>query len=293
MSIEPNTFIYKSAGGCDIQADVMPPTRLLKRPPAIVFIHGGALIMGSRRRMPLGQLTRFLSAGYVVVSIDYRLAPETKLPQIIEDVRDALRWVREKGVELFRIDPERVAVVGQSAGGYLTLMAGFCVAPRPAALVSFYGYGDIAGDWYSKPDPFYRKQPAVSREAAMLSVGKTAICESDDSREPFYLYCRQNGLWPNEVAGLDPVSQRDAFKPYCPLQNVSPEYPATVLLHGDKDTDVPCEQSAMMASALSRAGVDSALVTIEGGGHSFDYDEEKPDTIRALDLVMSFLKEHV
>ena len=53
----------------------------------------------------------------MVVSIDYRLAPETKLPAIVEDVQDACRWVRERGPKLFRIAPERLAVMGGSAGG--------------------------------------------------------------------------------------------------------------------------------------------------------------------------------
>ena len=53
--------------------------------------------------------------------------------------------MREKGPDLFQADPHRIAVIGRSPGGYLTLMAGFCLNPRPQALVAFYGYGDIAG----------------------------------------------------------------------------------------------------------------------------------------------------
>jgi acetyl esterase/lipase len=264
MPIEPQTFVYKTAG-CDVRADVFVTERTLRKPRTLVHIHGGALIMGKRSRMPRTQLDRYLDAGFTVVSIDYRLAPETKLPGIIEDVQDAFRWVREKGPEIFRADPARIAVTGQSAGGYLTLMAGFCVEPRPA----------------------------VSREAALMEVGKTPVSEGGENRDKFYLYCRQNGMWPKEVAGLDPVKQKDAFKPYCPIQNVTKDYPPTLLLHGDADTDVPYEQSAMMAGTLARAGVDSALITIEGGCHGFDCDEESADSKRALDIVMTFLREHL
>ena len=164
--------------------------------PVVVWIHGGALIMGHRGgiadRALLGALTE---AGYVVVSIDYRLAPETKLPAIVEDVQDACRWVRERGPKLFRIAPERLAVMGGSAGGYLTLMTGFRVEPRPKALVSFWGYGDIAGAWYSRPDPFYRSQPLVSEEEARGAVGRAVISEDlgKNDRPRFYLYCRQQG----------------------------------------------------------------------------------------------------
>jgi acetyl esterase/lipase len=108
------------------------------------------------------------NAGYTVVSIDYRLAPETKLKNIIEDLRDALNWVRKEGPILFNIVQNRIGVVGNSAGGFLTLMSGFAVDYRPKALVSLYGYGDIAGDWAINPSTFYCNQPLVSESIACI-----------------------------------------------------------------------------------------------------------------------------
>src|SRR6266480_5210042 len=102
------TFTYKSISpqGKDLQADVYRPPDDTVR-PVIVFIHGGALMMGDRKLNPKAGslLEALLKAGYAVVSIDYRLAPEVKLPAIIEDVRDACAWVRKRGPELFQIDP--------------------------------------------------------------------------------------------------------------------------------------------------------------------------------------------
>ena len=78
------------------------------------------------------------------------------------------------------------------------MCTGFLVEPRPVALVSFWGYGDIAGDWYARPDEFYRQQPLVAETEARAAVGKTVIAEpaAGSRRDRFYLYCRQNGLWP-------------------------------------------------------------------------------------------------
>ena len=73
----------------------------------------------------------------MLVSIDYRLAPEVKLPAIIEDLKDAFTWIREKGPPLFHANPEKLVVSGGSAGGYLALMSGICVEPRPTALVAY------------------------------------------------------------------------------------------------------------------------------------------------------------
>jgi acetyl esterase/lipase len=266
--VNKQTFTYKTVQKCEIKADVYQGS-VRPNQPIVVWIHGGALIMGHRGGIDRALLDRLLKAGYVVVSIDYRLAPETKLPAILEDVQDACNWVREKGPKLFSADPKRLAVMGGSAGGYLTLVTGYRVEPRPVALVSFWGYGDIASAWYAKPDPFYRRQPLVSKEEAYRSVGSTMLSESSgkNDRSRFYLYCRQQGLWPKEVAGHDPEKEPQAFDAFCPLRQVTAKYPPTLLVHGTNDTDVPYEQSELMAKELTRKGVKHEFLTVQGAGH--------------------------
>lgn len=211
--------------------------------------------------------------GFAQVSIDYRLAPETKLPEIIDDVREAFRWVRERLPLECSVDTERVGVIGGSAGGYLTLMAGFAVSPRPKALVSLYGYGDIVGPWYSEPDAFYLQSPKVTEDEARSVVGAVPISESrpgGPDRFRFYLWCRQNGAWPREVMGVDPKSDPAAFTPYCPEQNVDDNYPPTLLIHGDADTDVPHQRSVDMAHTFALRVVSHELISVPGAPHGFD-----------------------
>lgn len=291
----PKTYTYKTVGELPIKADVyrLPGDEVR---PVIVWIHGGALIVGQRGGPNIEQRKRYLNAGYVIVSIDYRLAPETKLAGIIEDVKDAFKWVRTKGPGEFKIDPKKVAVIGHSAGGYLTLMSGFAVEPRPQALIPFYGYGDIDGDWYAKPDPFYRKtRPLVSKEDAYKAIGTKEIAEGNvKGRGDFYMYTRQNGLWPLLVTGHDPVKEPRAFDRFCPVRNVTKAYPPTLLLHGDNDTDVPYQQSVDMAKELKRVGVEHELITIKGGGHGFDGKGMKDANVaEAFDRIETFLKKHV
>jgi acetyl esterase/lipase len=138
------TYCYKAVDGCHIKLDVHGVRRDEVR-PVVVSIHGGALIMGDRGGIDRALLGALAGAGFVVVSIDYRLAPEAKPPAIVEEVRDACRWVREQGSGLFRIAPDRLAVMRGSAGGCLTLMTEFQAEPRPKALIPFRGYGDVAG----------------------------------------------------------------------------------------------------------------------------------------------------
>jgi acetyl esterase/lipase len=287
------TYTYKTVEKCEIKADVYGASAEGTR-PVVIWIHGGALIMGHREHLDQALLGKMRKAGYTVVSIDYRLAPETKLPAILEDVQDACHWVRAKWPELFHIDPKRIAVMGGSAGGYLTLAAGFRVHPRPTALVSFWGYGDIAGAWYSRPDPFYARMPLVPKEEACGAVGGPVLSESSgkNNRHRYYLYCRQQGLWPNEVTGHDPDKEPRAFDAFCPIRNVTGKYPPTMLIHGTKDTDVPYEQSARMAQELSRQGVEHELRTIQDAGHGLA--GAKPAVVAEVhDAVLAFLKKHL
>lgn len=266
------TFIYRVVKDCEIKFDLYRPKSAVPA-PIIVWIHGGALIGGGRGSMQPVVREMLTEKGYAQVSIDYRLAPETKLPDIIDDVRQAFRCIRESLPKQCSLDPARIGVIGGSAGGYLTQMTGFAVTPRPKALVSLYGYGDIAGPWYSEPDPYYCKLPAVSEEEARSVVGAGPVSETyrgGPDRFRFYLWCRQTGNWPKEIMGLDPKTDNAAFTPYCPERNVTREYPPTLLLHGSADTDVPYERSVDMAKKLAAAGVDHDFITIEGGPHGFD-----------------------
>ena len=291
QELPKTTSTYKTTGDLRILADVYrKPDEVIR--PAILYIHGGALIMGNRSWLNPVQVQKYLDAGYTIISIDYRLAPQARLNQILEDLDEAYRWVRVEGPTLFRIDPNRIAVVGHSAGGYLALMAGCRLTPRPAAVVSFYGYGDIAGAWYSRPDPFYSRQPAVTKAEAYQSVGTRVVAEDPEAkRERFYLYTRQQGLWPREVVGHDPDKEPRVFDPLCPLRNVSRSYPPTLLLHGDSDTDVPFEQSVLMARELERHGVQHELITLAGKGHGFDRNMSDPVIAAAFDRVLAFLQK--
>jgi acetyl esterase/lipase len=302
------TFTYKKVGDLEIKADVYRPAGVGPH-PAIVWIHGGGLIFGSRATIPADENDLFLRAGYIVVSIDYRLAPETKLPAILEDVEDAYRWVREKGPGLFQCDPERLAVVGQSGGAYLALMSGARLHPSPKVVVSFYGYGDIAGPWLSQPTVYWASdpsQPRVTKEAALQAISRNEISEADvEPRVNFYIYCRQNGLWPKQVAGFDPLKEREKLIAYSPDRLVKPGYPPTLLLHGDRDTDVPFQLSEQMAAALQQQHIEHSLYRVRGFNHLFDVFPDglppagkpiglqNPQAAAAFQAALLFIAKHI
>src|SRR6187402_1298941 len=106
---EKVTVVYKQAAGVDIKADVYASAATAPR-PAVVWIHGGGLINGHREKLFAPVRDFAFANGCVLVSLDYRLAPETKPPEILGDIEDAFRWLRGDGAKQFRIDPDRIAV---------------------------------------------------------------------------------------------------------------------------------------------------------------------------------------
>ena len=173
------TYVYKQVGALEIRAQVCKSQATTA--PVVVWIHGGALIMGHRDGIHDELRASLLRGDCTVVSIDYRLAPETQLAEIIADVEDAFAWIREAGPELFGADPSRIGVIGASAGGYLTLVTGYRVQPRPLGLVSLFGYGDLIGPWYSEPSPHPRHhQITMSRHQALRQVSGPPVSDSRD-----------------------------------------------------------------------------------------------------------------
>ncbi len=263
------TLVYKVVDDYEIKADVFGATPGVHK-PGVVWIHGGGLIFGSRTTPRPAFLAALLNAGITVISIDHRLAPETKLTDIVDDVHDAWRWVANQGPALFGVDPERLAVAGASSGAYLTLMSGHVVEPRPRALAAFWGFGDITTPWETEPsDHYLTTMPLISREQAMEKLG---VALTDDpgpevDRGYFYVYCRQQGRWPIEVTGHDPAQEPRWFDAYCPIRNVKRGYPPSILIHGTADTDVPCQESQNMAARLREAHIECEVLTLDGIGH--------------------------
>ena len=286
------TFTYKKVGDLEIKLDVHRLADKKIRPLA-VWIHGGALINGGRQGIGPGRT--LLAEGFVMVSIDYRLAPETKLPAIISDVEDAFKWIRKHGREKFHADTSKIAVLGGSAGGHLTFSTGFRVQPPPKVLVAYWGYGDLIGPWLSQPSPHAAHSRAMLTPAQMKAVETgQPIANSRDRKGnggAYYQTCRKLGIWPEKVSGF---SEQDTkrFAPFMAAVNVSKKYPPTLMIHGTKDTDVPHDQSVIMARQLKKHGVPHRLISIKGGEHGLRGGQ--PKAIRAAHATMlPFVLKHM
>ena len=210
------------------------------------------------------------------------------------DVEDAFEWLRDREGRL-KVDASKIAVLGGSAGGYLTLATGYRVKPRPACLVPFWGYGDFVGDWYSKPSPHKSHNRVLyTEDHARKQVSGPPVSDSrlrKGNGGVFYNWCRQKGRWPLEVSGWDPRTQAKKFNPYMPVKNVTGKYPPTLLIHGNGDETVAPEQSELMYRALLAAGVPSELHMYADQPHAFD--AEPVFARQCADLMRLFLDRYV
>jgi acetyl esterase/lipase len=266
---KPRSFVFKTVGDLKIKADVYAPEGARGR-PVIAWFHGGALMMGSRTGVPKQLIDLSRKENFVLVSFDYRLVPQVKLQEIVKDLEDAMTWLRAKGPNLFGADPKRIAVAGASAGGYLALMSGVVCDPPPTAIVAYWGFGDVDGDWTTKPNANYGKP--ISKEDAWAGVSDKPMTgtnkQTGGPQAKLFTYFKQTGLWARTATGLDPEKDREKLKAFGPVYHVTADYPPTLMLHGTQDKDVPHSQAVAMAAAFKRAGVEHELFSVEGGGHS-------------------------
>ncbi|WP_248510275.1 alpha/beta hydrolase [Sporosarcina sp. NCCP-2222] len=283
------TVVYRQAGECSIEGVLHRSPA--KQAPLLVFIHGGGLVWGTKDDLHKEQIKRYTEAGFHVFSVDYRLAPETKLPGIREDIESLIVWLKTEASSMLDFDPNRVAVVGNSAGGYLALLSG-TFEVKPDAIVSFYGYGQVTGDWYKEPSVHFTAMPTVPEMLANQLVQPSPISAAPiQTRYAIYLYCRQTGSWLDWVAGKDLAKDEVALKNFAPVELADAAYPATLLIHGDADKDVPYSESVGMKAKLDALGVCNELLTIRQGQHNFDANMEDPEAIYAVEQTIRFLKD--
>lgn len=296
--IAPRTFVYKTAGALEIKADVYVPAGDAKPRPVVVYLHGGSLINGKRQAVEKWfPREEFLAAGAAVVSVDYRLAPETKLRDLVQDVEDAFAWVRREGPALFGADPQRIAVSGGSAGGYLALLMGARLQPRAQAVYAEMSYADLLSTWQTSPSvhrPHYTDSNLNAREAWKQVSGPPIANEADRSGDggAFNDFIRRSAAWPRAVTGWDPSAEADRYEPYRTFRHVDANFPPTFLVHGEADSDVPLAEPQRMAELFRQHGVEHRLIVLPNGEHGFRGAD--PAAVRAAQReAVAFAMKHL
>lgn len=284
------TVVYKKDTHFSLEADYYGLTQ--SNVPVVIYIHGGGLLWGTKEELSEEMIQLYGRNGYALFSINYRLAPETKLPEILEDIADALQWIQTEGPKLFSINPKKVAIVGSSAGAFLALSTG-TLKNKPVAIVSFSGYGDLTADWATHPSTYYLEKDLVTKNMLQNSLTKEVKTEASvQERFLLYLYARQSGEWMQQITGRYPLTNQELSK-YSPIFHITESYPPTLFLHGTNDQDVPYVQSVFMRAALIKEHVKTKLITIPNGEHVFEKDFHNPFVQHALNEMLEFLHPYL
>jgi len=253
--------VYSRAGGSPRLADLYIPTGFSARIPVVVWLHGGGWRFGDRRLAPdLRMFARRLEVA--VVSIDYRLSDEAKFPAPVEDVKTAARWVRSVADE-FDLDADHIGLWGSSAGGHLAACAALSCEDQfvieehtgysSAVQAVVDGYGPTN---FGLIDAERATMPAVGTDAESLAIGSVLPAGDADSFESRLLGTPVS-CSPREVELADPVHY------------VRGDHPPFLILHGEADSLIPCQQSQHLFNALKDAGGDATLVLFENLQHGF------------------------
>lgn len=215
--------------------------------PAIVWVHGGGWISGTKDQ-GIERLSTLATRGWYGLTIEYRLSGEAIFPAQIEDVKCAVRYLRAHAAE-FNLDPDRIAMWGSSAGGHLVALAGVSSGSTELEGVgSWLGVSSRVNavvDWYGPTDL-----------TTMQSQGLPCSGDHSSASSP-----------EGRLVGCAIESCPDRARAASPMTYVTSDDPPMLIQHGTNDCTVPPLQSVTFASALSALQVPATLELLEGAGH--------------------------
>ncbi len=239
-------IVYSEAGRHRLRLDVYRHRDRPARCPALLQVHGGGWVLGTKNEQGLPLMMHMAAQRWVCVSADYRLSPRATFPDPLVDLKHALRWMRQEG-PAYGIDPDFIVVTGGSAGGHL------------AALVALTANEPVYQPGFEDVD--------TSVRACVAFYG-------------VYDFTDRHGIWPHgglakllrqQVMKRPLEEARDAYEQASPMSRVSAQAPPFLVIHGDRDTMVPVEEARRFV-ALLRSVIPGkvAYAEIPGAQHAFE-----------------------
>jgi acetyl esterase/lipase len=236
--VELHDVVFGRGGDRDLHAEIAYPKDAPGPLPAVIFIHGGGWIGGSHKNSPITQLAH---AGYFGASIEYRLSNVAKWPAQIQDCKLGVRWLRVNAAK-YNVDPNRIGVWGESAGGQLVACLG-TMADRK----EYEGDGGYPG-------------VSSAVQAVVDFFGPTDLTRPD-IYSPFAIKCSEL------LFGATLQDKPGVWKSGSPFYNVKAGDPPMLIVQGDSDTTVPMAQSTIFDEALTKAGVPHQLLIVKNAEH--------------------------
>ncbi|MEO8415387.1 MAG: alpha/beta hydrolase [Ginsengibacter sp.] len=234
---------YKNINGKSLQLDMYKPKNLVKPAPLLVFIHGGGWT-GGKRADYLVYLVAFAKKGYITATVSYRLVKDSVYPACVEDITDAVQWLFKNG-DKYGYDPDRIALIGGSAGGHL-------------ALLGAYGW----------------RKPGATNDTAVSVSGRhiKAVVDLYGPADFTTEFAKNNSTVTNFL-GHTYKENSELFTEVSPVHYLDKTDPPTMILHGTSDETVPVSQSDELKEKLDSLGIPNVYVRLPLWLHTMDLDE--------------------
>jgi len=266
--IQPN-ITYATANGTDLKLDLYLPKNLTKPNPTLVLFHGGGWVDGAKERN-IFYLLPYLSMGWTVVNVEYRLARNSLAPAAVEDCRCSLRWLVYHAKD-YNIDTSKIVLTGTSAGGHLSLIAGML----PAGSVFDRQCPTIGGGKWNSPT-----EPEIKIAAIVNWFGIADVAEIVDGPNAKHYAMEWLGSRSDRL---------DLARQLSPVNYVRAGVPPIITIQGDQDDIAPYDATVRMHAALDKAGVPNKLITLPGRKHGgFDRQE----MVSSYAAVREFLRKN-
>lgn len=235
-----------------------------ERLPAVIQVHGGGWILGSRSEQGIPLLNHLAANGWIGFNVDYRLSPRATLPEHVIDVKRAIAWVRAHADEL-GVDPARIAITGGSAGGHLSALAALTANDR------------------SLQPGFEEADTSV-----MAAVPFYGVYDLHDEAQ---MYAHLHDWLFSKVVLKRPVAEAsELYRSVSPTHRVNEDAPPFLIFHGDQDTLVPVEDARAFAKRLEDVSHNDVLyVEMPGAEHAFDIFPSLR-TARVVECIERFLR---
>lgn len=252
----------------------------------ILYFHGGGLVFGQRDDLPKQYIDLFTKNGLAILAVDYPLAPQAKLPLILETsfkITDYFvhQFLTQKGTDHYFI-------MGRSAGAYLSLSAGLHARKfenKALGILSLYGYYSLASAEFSSPSSYYLNYPKVKEGTISHLITKEEILsEGKQDRFLLYLFGRQRGNWMDFLLS-SPEEKSEFSLNKEQIKTLAPLF----LAAAKKDPDVPSRQSRQLANFHPSA----ELVLYDSDEHDFDRTQQQTFGIDLYEKMLAWILEKI
>lgn len=258
------TYTYATVDGNALRLDAyLPAGGAESNGAGVLVIHGGSWSAGARSDLPQwdGWLAR---QGFAVFDVDYRLAPQPNWQTATGDIKCAVAWVKRHAAS-FGVSPDRLALLGRSAGGHLALLAAYSVAD--ARLPS------VCTEEAAGAEPVSSRPAGEGVRAVVSFYGPTDLLWAYD--HPANRLVIDGPATLRRFVGGDPQASgeiRERFYLASPVAHVNGRTPPTLLVHGGHDQLVRSENTRLLGRKLEEAGVPHEELFIPYAQHGFDYN---------------------